>query len=178
MKVFLLVKSNLILGLVFFFFLFNYIGNHYFNNKNIKIIFNMKCSKTTLLKVSLTKYIKDDAPISVKIANFVKIISLENVKKWRFLKVSLLMLFKDDIFLSVIESINQRWRFLKTSFHLLPFLTRKKHHCFPFFLYWYSSKIINQISIFTMSKTIKKLFLSCINVWTYLYCVSISLQQS
>ena len=41
----------------------------------------MKCSKTTLLKVSLTKYIKDDAPISVKIANFVKIISLENVKK-------------------------------------------------------------------------------------------------
>ena len=41
----------------------------------------MKCSKMTPLKVSLIKYIKDDAPISVKIANLVKIISLENVKK-------------------------------------------------------------------------------------------------
>ena len=46
---------------------------------NIRIIFNIKCSKMTLLKVSLIKYTKDDAPKSVNIVNFVKIISLENV---------------------------------------------------------------------------------------------------
>ena len=34
----------------------------------------------TLLKVSLIKYTKDDAPKSVNIVNFVKIISLENVQ--------------------------------------------------------------------------------------------------
>ena len=63
----------------------------------------------------------------------------------------LLTLVKDDISLSVIESIYHRWRFLKASLlantynvrleddalekcHLLPLLTCKKHHFFPFFL--------------------------------------------
>lgn len=41
----------------------------------------MKCSNMTLLNVSLIKYIKDDALISVKITNFVKIISIENVQR-------------------------------------------------------------------------------------------------
>ena len=52
----------------------------------------------TLLKVSLIKYTKDDAPKSVNIVNFVKIISLENVQRRCFLKVSLLMLFNYDTF--------------------------------------------------------------------------------
>ena len=51
-----------------------------------------------LLKMSLIKYIKNDAPLSVKIINFIKIISLENVQRGHLLQVSLLMLFKDDIF--------------------------------------------------------------------------------
>ena len=41
----------------------------------------MKCSNMTLLNMSLIKYIKDDALISVNITNFVKIISIENVQR-------------------------------------------------------------------------------------------------
>ena len=41
----------------------------------------MNCSKVMLLKVLLIKYFKDDALISVKIVNFVKIISLKKCLK-------------------------------------------------------------------------------------------------
>ena len=50
-------------------------------SNNIYIIFNIKCSNMTLLNVSLIKYIKDDALISVKITNFVNIISIKNVQR-------------------------------------------------------------------------------------------------
>ena len=88
---------------------------------------------------------KDDASISVKIGNFEKIISIENYQRWHFYLVSLLNLLKDDTSSSIIENINQRYRFLKASLvtktynnrsrddalekhYLIPLLTLKKRH--------------------------------------------------
>ena len=56
-----------------YFLLFNYRISIIFITK---YFFNKKYSKMTLLKLSLIKFIKDDACISVNVDNFLKLISI------------------------------------------------------------------------------------------------------